>query len=136
MDKDLRLRILGALSSTVFAPGVAFCAESPLVLQTLLQALFSLLASLSALDDAHEAANLVRELIVGALHGACGDLDPSLVLQDFGAKMKRAEDVFVKDCVVLLALSSCLELEAPIHLPYIAEALSEVSGLCTTSSST
>lgn len=127
MDKDLRARVLGALSSTVFAPGVIFRAESPLVLQTLLQALFSLLASLSALDGAYEESSLVRELIVGALHGACGDLEPSLVLQDFGTKMRRADDVFVKDCVVVQALSSCLELEAPAHRPYIAEALSEVS---------
>ena len=87
-----------------------------------------MLASLSVREDTGEEATLVRELVVGALHGACGDLAPSLVMQDLGVRMTREEEdeAFVKDCVVVRALSACLELDAPANKPYIIEALSEV----------
>jgi hypothetical protein len=76
----------------------------------------------------------VRELIVGALHGACGDLDVAHVLQDLGVRMSRDADVHVKDCLVVQALSACLELDAPANRPHIMEALSEVKHIAGTMS--
>ncbi|KAI0032411.1 hypothetical protein K488DRAFT_19827, partial [Vararia minispora EC-137] len=125
VPKMVRGRLLGALSTGLFAPSSSFRASAPTTLRTLLQALFSLLASLSSLDDSWEEVDSVRELITGALHGGCGDLDPEIVLQELGVRMAQPEDIYVKGCIVVQALSACLELDAPANRPHIIEALSE-----------
>ena len=114
------------LSTGLFAPSVTFFANSPFVLQTLLQALFSLQAALSSQLDTHEEVDYVRELIIGAMHGACGDLDLSLVKADYGVDALREDDGLIKECVVAQALSACLELESPSSKPAIVQYMAEV----------
>ncbi|KAI0319315.1 hypothetical protein OF83DRAFT_1055215 [Amylostereum chailletii] len=125
VPKMVRLRLLGVLSSGLFAPGVTFRADSPFVLQTVLQALFSLQAALSSQPNTHEEVDYVRELIVGAMHGACGDLEPSLVKTDYGVDASHDDDGLIKECVVAQALSACLELDAKSSKPTIVQYMAE-----------
>ncbi|THH18726.1 hypothetical protein EW146_g2314 [Bondarzewia mesenterica] len=109
LSKPIRMRLLGIFSSFLFTPRRPFKVDSPIVLQTLLQQMFSLLVSLSQQTDAHEEVQYLRELIAGVLVGSAGDLDEALVETEYNVTFTRENAQSIRDCAAVLALSACLE---------------------------
>ncbi|KAI0066892.1 hypothetical protein BV25DRAFT_1820006 [Artomyces pyxidatus] len=123
--QHIRIRLLGILSSCLFTPGGSFRAESPLVFQSLLQGLFSLLSFLSLRQNAEEELQYVRELIAGVLQNTFADFDKALVEQEYGVKLYPGDNQSVIDCAVVIALSVCLENSSEAHRPLILRYLAE-----------
>jgi hypothetical protein len=107
--RDIRLRVLGALSICLFSSGRPSKTGWFVILQTLFQALFSLQGSLLAEGDS-EGASYVHELITGVRKVGCEGLDASLLMQQYGVQLRSEADAqAVLDCVVIMALAICTE---------------------------
>lgn len=130
MSTQMRMRLFSALSSCLFAPGANFKANTPLIFQTLLQELFSLLATLSLRPDTTHATRHVRELISGVLQGSCGDLDGSAVEKEYGVPFRNSDAQRIRDCAAELALAMCVENDSPSNRQYILRYLMAVRLLC------
>jgi hypothetical protein len=108
-QKDVRMRVLGALSLCLSSSGDPFGTGSPTILQTLFQALFSLQGSLLAEGDSEEAS-YVQELINGVKEAGYEGLDASILIQQYGAQLLSEADAHaILDCIVIMALAACTE---------------------------
>ena len=106
---DFRMRALGALSSYLLSSDDLLETGSPVILQTLFQALFSLQGSLLAGGDSEEAS-YVHELIKGIQKAGCEGLDASMLLQQYEAQLVSEADAHaILDCVIIMALAACME---------------------------
>ncbi|KAI9507284.1 hypothetical protein F5148DRAFT_1285409 [Russula earlei] len=88
-QRHVRMRVLAILSTCLFSSGHPFGTGSFITVQTLFQTLFSLQGSLLEEDDS-EGASYVTELINDA-------------------KKARTDAQAVMDCMIIIALSACVE---------------------------
>lgn len=105
------------------------------MLQTVLQAMFSLLAFLSLQSDTLEETQYVHELIAGILGGSANEFDGALVEKEYGITYSAKDAGFVRDCTVVLALSACLENDTAPSCRWALQYLVDVCGIygiCTT----
>jgi len=108
-QRDVRMRVLGVLSTCLISPGYLSGTRSFIILQTLFQTLFSLRGSLLAEGDP-EGVSYVTELINGVKKAGCEGLDASLLMQHYGVQLRNGADALaVIDCVVIMALGACME---------------------------
>jgi hypothetical protein len=108
-QKDVRMRMLDVLSLCLASSGDPFGTGSPIILQTLFQALFSLQGSLLALGDS-EGASHVHELINAVKSAGCEGLDVFMLTQQYGAQLLSEADAHaILDCVIIMALAACTE---------------------------
>ena len=106
---DLRMGVLGALSTCLLSSSDPSKIGSVTILQTLFQVLFSLQGSLLAEGDL-EGASYVLELINGVKKTGCEGLNASLVMQQFGDQIRSEADAqAVLDCLIIMALAACME---------------------------
>jgi hypothetical protein len=104
-----RMRVLHALWSCLSSPEDPFGIRSPIILQTLFQALFSLQGSLLAEGDSEEAS-YVHGLINGVKRAGCQGLDASMLTQQYGVQIQSEADAHaILDCVIVMALAACTE---------------------------
>lgn len=134
MSTQMRMRLFAALSSRLFTPGANFKANTPLIFQTLVQELFSLLATLSLRPDTTHATRHVRELIAGVLQGSCGDFDGAAVEKEYGVPFQSSDAQRIRDCAVELALAMCVENDSPSNQRYILRYLLPVGFFFSTTS--
>lgn len=108
-QRELRMRVLGALFTCLFSSGDPSKTGSVTILQTLFQVLFSLQGSLLAESDL-EGASYVLELINGVKKTGCEGLNASLVMQQYGDQIRSEADAqAVLDCLIIMALAACTE---------------------------
>lgn len=108
-QRELRMRVLGALFTYLSSSGDPSKTGSVTILQTLFQALFSLQGSLLAEGDL-EGASYVLELINGVKKTGCEELNASLVMQQYGDQIRSDADArAVLDCLIIVALAACME---------------------------
>jgi len=106
---DLRMRVLGTLSTCSLFSGDPSRTGSVTILQTLFQTLFSLQGSLLAEGDL-EGAAYVLELINGVKKTGREGLNASLVMQQYGDQIgSEADAQAVLDCLIIMALAACME---------------------------
>jgi hypothetical protein len=118
-QKDVRMRVLDVLSLCLLSSGDPFGTGSPIILQTLFQALFSLQGSLLAEGDSEEAS-YVHELINTAKSAVREGLDASMLIQQYGTKLLSEADAHaILDCVIIMALAACTENAADGEHQYI-----------------
>ena len=103
------MRVLHALWSCLSSPEDPFGIRSPIILQTLFQALFSLQGSLLAEGDSDEAS-YVHGLIYGVKRAGCEGLDVSMLIQQYGVQLQSEADAHaILDCMIIMALAACTE---------------------------
>jgi hypothetical protein len=108
-QRELRTRVLGALSTCLFSSGDPSKTGSVSILQTLFQVLFSLQGTLLASGDL-EGASHVLELVNGVKKIGCEGLNASLVMQQYGDQIRSEADAqAVLDCLIIMALAACME---------------------------
>jgi hypothetical protein len=108
-QRELRTRVLGALSTCLFSSGDPSKTGSVTILETLFQVLFSLQGSLLAEGDS-EGASYVLELINSVKKTGCEVLNASLVMQQYGDQIRSEADArAVLDCLIIMALAACTE---------------------------
>lgn len=108
-QKDIRTRVLNALSTCLSYSGDSSGTGSFVILLTLFQTLFSLQGSLLAEGDL-EGASYVHELISGVKKAGCEGFDASLLMQQYGVQLRSEADVqVVLDCMIMMALATCIE---------------------------
>lgn len=105
---------MGTLSSILFSRDKTFVAESPVVLQTLLQALFSLQYMLSQSPSANAEAQSVAEFVTAIRSGGCGELSQPFVEKEFGVRYSRKHnETMVFESIVAESAIRCLDVGPP-----------------------
>lgn len=109
MYSHSRKRIIATLSSILFAQGM-FRAETPAILQTLLQSLFSLLAILRSSPDSREEADTVAAYIVGVKEGQAGTPTQQALEREYGVRHSKGDsDEKVREIILAESVIGCLE---------------------------
>ena len=103
------MRILSSLSNILFSQDRTFRVETPTILQTLLQCLFSLLAVLKSSQDSREEADAVAAYIIGVKSGQSGTPSPQALEKEYGVRHKGDSDEHVRDIIVAESVIGCLE---------------------------
>lgn len=103
------MRIIGSLSSILFNKERTFQAETPAILQTLLQCLFSLLAILRSSPDSMQEADNVVACIVGIKSGQGGTPSPQALEKEYGVRRKDEDDEQVREIITAESVIGCLE---------------------------
>ncbi|EKM57985.1 uncharacterized protein PHACADRAFT_139496 [Phanerochaete carnosa HHB-10118-sp] len=105
-----KMRILGTLSAILFSRGRSFVADSPMVLQTLLRALFSLQYNLIASQSAAAEVQSIAGYISAIQTGSCGQLIPTSVEKEFGIPLSDNDnEAVVREAVITEGVVSCIE---------------------------
>ncbi|KAI0828677.1 hypothetical protein BC628DRAFT_1316176 [Trametes gibbosa] len=104
-----RMRILGTLSSLLFSRDRTFSVETPAIMQTLLQTLFSLLAVLRSSPDTAPEARSVAGYIAAVKDGQSGTPLPQALEKEFGVRYKGDNDEMIREIVVADSVIGCLE---------------------------
>ncbi|KAJ3556564.1 hypothetical protein NM688_g1961 [Phlebia brevispora] len=105
-----RLRLLGTLSSILFSRDRTFTANSPMILQTLLQGLFSLTYSLSLSIHAAAESESLAGYVSAVCSGSCGQLSPTATEAEFGVPFSGADsEAVIRDILVTESVIRCLE---------------------------
>ncbi|CDO70971.1 hypothetical protein BN946_scf184830.g2 [Trametes cinnabarina] len=105
-----RTRILGALSQLLFSRERTFLAETPDLLQTLLQSLFTLLAALRSSPESSAEARSVAGFIAAIKVGQSGTPLPQALEKEYGVRYKGDSDQMVRDIIVAESIIGCLEI--------------------------
>ncbi|KAI0947727.1 hypothetical protein AcW1_009415 [Taiwanofungus camphoratus] len=106
-----RIRILGVLSSLLFSRDKTFEAETPIILRTLLQGLFSLLLSLMPSPSYGPEAESLRAYISAIQDGQCGTPSPQSLEKEYGVRLSKPDDnAKVRSIITLESLIGCLEI--------------------------
>lgn len=124
-----RMRILGTLSSILFSRERTFEADSPLVLQTLFQALLTLKYNLSlSASSTAEVLQSIAGYISAVQGGGCGELNAADVEKEFGVRFssKDSESV-VREAIITEAVINCVELGPLEGRQWALRALGDVS---------
>ena len=104
------MRILGSLSSLLFARDKTFEVETPDILQTLLQSLFSLLAVLRSSPDSIAEADTVTGYIKAIKNGQSGTPTQSALEKEYGVRHSQGDsDEMIRDIIVAESVIGCLE---------------------------
>lgn len=104
-----RTRILGTLSSLLFSQEEAFVANVPNILQTLLQALFSLSYSLSLSSRSASEAKSLFGYVSAVRNGGCGPLSHAAIEKEFGVRFADDDDeASIRDILVAESAVRCL----------------------------
>ena len=105
-----RIRVLGTLSSILFSRDRTFQADSPIILQTLLQALFSLRYSLSLSSHSASEMESLAGYVAAICNGSCGELSSSAIEMEFGVRFAQSDtETLVRDILVTESLIRCLQ---------------------------
>ncbi|KAI8972849.1 hypothetical protein BD414DRAFT_559591 [Trametes punicea] len=104
-----RVRILGTLSALLFSREKTFSAETPAILQTLLQSLFSLLSVLRSSPDTVAEAGSIAGFIAAVRNGQCGSPLPQALEKEYGVRYKDDSDQMVRETIVTESVIGCLE---------------------------
>lgn len=106
-----RGRILGELSSILFSRDRPFHGDTPLVLQTLMQGIFSLMFTLSCAGDAHQEIDSLTSYASAIRSGKCGSLSISAVEKEYGVRFAKEENEdAVREVIVAESAINCLEM--------------------------
>ncbi|THH32609.1 hypothetical protein EUX98_g1559 [Antrodiella citrinella] len=105
-----RARIIGTLSYLLFSKDQPFFADSPVLLQTLLQALISLLADLAGLPDTASDIKQITSYI-SVIRGAdITQLSKDRIEKEYGVRVgKRDQDTDIRAAVISEAIVKSLE---------------------------
>ncbi|KAI0087407.1 hypothetical protein BDY19DRAFT_893157 [Irpex rosettiformis] len=104
-----RVRILGTLSSILFSRDKTFIVESPAVLQSLLQGLFTLAYTLSLSPRSAAEYQSVMGYISAICSGSCGPLSQSAVESEYGVRYtKNDSDDLLMEVLVTESVIRCL----------------------------
>ncbi len=106
------MRIISSLSNILFGRERTFRVETPTILQTLLQCLFSLLPILRSSPDSMQEADNVVAYIVGIKSGQCGTPSPQALEKEYGVRRKDESDEQVMEIIVAECVIGCLEVGA------------------------
>jgi len=108
--QQVRMRILASLSSLLLSHDRSIRVNTPATLLTLVQALFSLLASLAFLSADSPETKLVKELISGVQSGGCSEMIPEELERDYKVPPSEEDDrqVVIQD-LVLTGIAQFLE---------------------------
>ena len=110
MPSASRVRILGALSSLLFSRDKTFNAETPMILRTLFQGLFSLLLCLASSADATAAAESLKAYIAAVRDGQCGTPSPQALEKVYGARWTKADsETRVRHAIATESVIGCIE---------------------------
>ncbi|GBE83781.1 hypothetical protein SCP_0508370 [Sparassis crispa] len=110
-----RARILGTLSTLLFSRDKAFSVETPVILRTLLHAIFTLLLSLSSSSYSKGEADLLREFISTIRNGQCGTPSSASLEKEYGVSFSlREKDSSVRQAILSESVIMCLELGSEI----------------------
>lgn len=111
-----RSRLFGIMYSLLFPRIPGFQASSPIIIQTLVQALFNLLAVLSTAPQGvgdpvlSQDIDSVRDLIQRVASGGCGPLSQDDVEQEYNAIVTSKDDSSVVRTTILLeGVMRCME---------------------------
>ncbi|RPD69417.1 hypothetical protein L226DRAFT_471808 [Lentinus tigrinus ALCF2SS1-7] len=105
-----RMRILGQLSSLLFSRDKTFEVETPAILQTLLQTLFSLLATLRGSADSVAEAQSVASYIKAVKNGQSGTPTQQALEKEYGVRYSKGDsDEMVREIIVAESVIGCLE---------------------------
>ncbi|KAI0355950.1 hypothetical protein OH77DRAFT_1402071 [Trametes cingulata] len=104
-----RGRIMSTLSALLFSSERTFNADTPAILQTLLQSLFSLLAILRSSPDTVNEAESVAGYIASIKRGECGTPLPQALEKEYGVRYKGDSDEMVRNIIVAESVIGCLE---------------------------
>ncbi|TFK92378.1 hypothetical protein K466DRAFT_480806 [Polyporus arcularius HHB13444] len=105
-----RMRILGKLSSLLFAPDKTFELETPAIFQTLLQSLFSLLATLRGAPDSATEAATVAGYITAIKSGQSGTPTQQALEKEYGVRHSKGDsDEMIRQIIVAESVIGCLE---------------------------
>lgn len=110
MYSPSRMRILGQLSSLLFSRDRTFEVETPVILQTLLQSLFSLLATLRGSHDCTAEAQTVAGYIKGIKNGQSGTPTQQALEKEYGVRHSQSDsDEMVREIIVAESVIGCLD---------------------------
>ncbi|KAI0659698.1 hypothetical protein C8Q70DRAFT_914754 [Cubamyces menziesii] len=110
VPSDTRIRILGTLSALLFSRERTFSVETPAILQTLLQSLFSLLAVLRSSPQATAEADSVAGYIAAIKSGQSGTPLPQALEKEYGVRYKKDNDEMIREIIVAESVIGCMEL--------------------------
>ena len=103
------MRIITTLSTILFAQKT-FQAETPAILQTLLQSLFSLYTILRTSPDSMTEADAVTACIIGVKDGQVGSPTQQALEKEYGVRYSKADDdEKVRAIIVAESVIGCLE---------------------------
>lgn len=108
--QHLRMRILADLSSLLNQNDKSVQINTPGMLITLVQGLFSLLASMAFLAAKSPEMKLIQELISNIQYGQCGEMTKESIEVEFKATLTDDdEEGDVRDALVIVGLGKFLE---------------------------
>ena len=84
--------------------------ETPAILQTLLQSLFSLLAVLRSSPQATAEADSVAGYIAAIKSGQSGTPLPQALEKEYGVRYKKDNDEMIREIIVAESVIGCMEL--------------------------
>lgn len=104
-----RIRILGTLSAILFSRDKTFSADTPPVLQSLLQGLFSLRYCLSLSVYSVLEADSLAGYVSAIRSGSCGELTSVAIETEFGVPFSKSDnEVIIRDILVTESTVRCL----------------------------
>ncbi|KAI0642797.1 hypothetical protein C8Q79DRAFT_917084 [Trametes meyenii] len=109
VQSEARARVLGTLDPLLFAKERTFNAETPAILQTLLQSLFSLLVILRSSNTTLEYAQTVVKYIARIKQGESGTPSPQSLEKEYGVRYKGDSDEMVREIITAESIIGCLE---------------------------
>ncbi|CAL1699709.1 unnamed protein product [Somion occarium] len=111
VPSTFRGRILGSLSGILFSREGSFQAKTPLVLQTLLHSMFSLLFDLSFSSGTTSESDSVAGWIMAIREGQCGELSQDDLEKEYGVRYSKTDkDDSIREAIVAETVAKCLEI--------------------------
>lgn len=108
--QHLRMRVLADLSSLLLSHDNPIRVTTPGTLITLVQGLFSLLASLAFLSAKSPECVLVKELIGKVQSGECGEIISQTIEKEYGVKVGDDDDEgAIRNALVVTGLAKFME---------------------------
>lgn len=85
--------------------------DTPVLLQTLLQAMFSLIATLSMQGNANDEITSLKGYVTAIRDGSCGPLDASSVEREYGVRYSKKENEdSLREAIISESAVKCTEL--------------------------
>ncbi|KAI0631245.1 hypothetical protein C8Q77DRAFT_1062302 [Trametes polyzona] len=120
-----RGRIFTTLYNMTVSNDKTFSVETPAIMQTLLQSLFSLLATLRSSGDSPQDADKVARIISEIRSGKSGTPLPQALEKEFGVRHKGDDDDMVRDIIVADSVIGCLEVGSEVSRRWVLHHLLE-----------
>ena len=128
--EHLRMRILADLSSLLLSHDKPIRVTTPGILITLVQGLFSLLASLAFLPANSPECVPIKELIGKVQSGECGKIISETIEKEYGVKVGDDDDEgLIRDALVATGLAKFMEHGAESNRRWILRYSTEVRAL-------